>query len=90
MILGVGVRDERGRQSRGRVQHLRVDTIAVHLSSAGFVAARRMSSNRTQPFMSSGARPAQAFIPKLMGSRDAFDDPRVTLVEVLDPGSTVA
>ena len=38
------------------------------MRAAGSQPPRRMSSKRIQPFWSSGLRPAQAFMPKLIGS----------------------
>ena len=92
VVFGVGVRDERGREAGSGVQHLGVHAVAVHfLEARRRLVAAGPNVLEPHPALHVFGRQTRARVhPEVDGIAHALDDPRVALVEVLDPRCAVA
>ena len=91
VVLGVGVGDDRPRQAGGRVQHLGVDAVAVHLLETGRgVVATPADVLEADPALHLlGLETGTGVHAEVDRVLHALDDPGVALVEVLDPWGPV-
>ena len=92
VVLDVLVRDDRGRQPRRRIEHFRVDAVAVHLvePGRGFVPTRADVLEADPPLHVLGRESGARVHPEVDRVAHPFDHPGVTLFEPLDTGSAVA